>query len=419
MGNIRLKICLLSYRSNPRSGGQGIYIKFLSKALADLGHKVDVISSEPFPELDSRVRLIKIFGLNLFEKENHITALKFKHLFSFTDFFEWISMLTGGFSEPYTFGRRVLKYFKRNDSDYDIIHDNQSLCHALISLKQKGWPVLATIHHPISLDLKIAIEHEKRWQYKLLINRWHHFLKMQKSVAKQIDQVVTVSESSRNDIEKDFGVARKNITVIHNGIDTEIFKPLPQIERNSETIMTTTSSDSPLKGLSYLLKAVAALTEEFPSLHLNILGKVNEGGTAARLIKELNLGSKVSFFSDISTREIVELYAKASCAVVPSLYEGFGLPAGEAMACEVPVVSTDGGALPEVVGEAGLIVMAGDHQALKESIAFLLKNPYLRKEYGKKGRERIMKKFSWYRCAKQMEYLYVKSLKASGKGYVS
>ena len=154
-------------------------------------------------------------------------------------------------------------------------------------------------------------------------------------------------------------------------------------------------------------------------MHLNILGKVNEGGTAARLIKDLKLGTKVSFFSDISTSEIVELYAKATCAVVPSLYEGFGLPAGEAMACEVPVVSTDGGALPEVVGEAGLIVKAGDHQALKESIAYLLKNPDLRKEYGKKGRERIMKKFSWYRCAKQMEYLYVKSLKASGKGYVS
>ncbi len=418
MGNRSLKICLLSYRSNPRSGGQGIYVSFLSKALADLGHQVDVISSEPFPELDSRVKLIKIFGLNLFEKENHVTALKFRHLFSFTDFFEWLSMLTGGFAEPYTFGRRVLKYLKWSNSDYDIIHDNQSLCHALISLKKKGWPVIATIHHPISLDLKIAIEHEERWQYKLLINRWHYFLKMQKDVARQIDQVVTVSESSKNDIAKDFGVATENITVVHNGIDTEIFKPLPQIERNSETIMTTTSSDSPLKGLTYLLKAIAALIEEFPNLHLNILGKVNEGGTAARLIKDLKLGTKVSFFSDISTSEIVELYAKATCAVVPSLYEGFGFPAGEAMACEVPVVSTNGGALPEVVGEAGLIVEAGNHEALKESIAYLLKNPSLREDYGKKGRERIMQKFSWYRCAKQMESLYVKSLKASGKSYV-
>ena len=384
-----------------------------------LGHQVDVISSEPFPELDSNVKLIKIFGLNLFEKKNHVTALRFRHLFSFTDFFEWLSMLTGGFAEPYTFGRRVLEYLKKNNPDYDIIHDNQSLSYALISLKKIGWPVFATVHHPISLDLKIALDHEKRWQYKLLINRWHYFLRMQKRVAQQINHVVTVSESSKKDIEKDFGVARENITVVHNGIDTEIFKPLPQIERTSETIMTTTSSDSPLKGLTYLLKAVAALTEEFPNLHLNILGKVNEGGTAARLIKELKLGTKVSFFSDISTSEIVELYAKAACAVVPSLYEGFGLPAGEAMACEVPVVSTNGGALPEVVGEAGLIVEAGDYEALRESIAYLLKNPDLRENYGKKGRERIMQKFSWYRCAKQMESLYVKSLKASGKDYVS
>ena len=419
MGNRRLKICLLSYRSNPRSGGQGVYIKFLSKALADLGHQVDVISSEPFPELDSRVKLIKIFGLNLFEKENHVTALRFKHLFSFTDFFEWLSMLTGGFAEPYTFGRRVLKYLKRNNSNYDIIHDNQSLCYALISLKKKGWPVIATIHHPISLDLKIAIEHEERWRYKLLINRWHYFLRMQKDVARKIDQVVTVSESSKNDIAKDFEVARENIAVVYNGVDTEIFRPLPQIERTSETIMTTTSSDSPLKGLTFLLKAVAELTEEFQNLHLNILGRVNDGGTAARLIKELKLDTKVSFFSDISTSEIVELYAKAACAVVPSLYEGFGFPAGEAMACEVPVVSTNGGALPEVVGEAGLIVEAGDHGALAKSIAYLLRNPDLRGEYGKKGRNRMIQKFSWYRCAKQMESIYVRSLRASGKGYVS
>ena len=328
-------------------------------------------------------------------------------------------MLTGGFAEPYTFGRRVLKYLKNNHADYDIIHDNQSLSYALITLKKKGWPVFATIHHPISLDLKIALDHEKRWQYKFLINRWHHFLRMQKRVARQIDHVVTVSESSKKDITRDFNVAKDNITVVNNGIDTEIFKPLPQIERVAETIMTTSSADSPLKGLPYLLKAVAGLTEEFPNLHLNILGKLNEGGTASKLIEELELGNKVSFFSDISTSEIVMLYAKASCAVVPSLYEGFGLPAGEAMACQVPVVSTDGGALPEVVGEAGLIVSTGDHKALGESIAYFLRSPDLRKEYGEKGRERIVKKFSWYRCAKQMESLYLKSLETSGIDYVS
>tara|TARA_B100000579_G_C22604841_1_gene744393 strand:+ start:26 stop:754 length:729 start_codon:yes stop_codon:yes gene_type:complete len=242
---------------------------------------------------------------------------------------------------------------------------------------------------------------------------------MQKRVARQIDHVVTVSESSKKDITRDFNVAKDNITVVNNGIDTEIFKPLPQIERVAETIMTTSSADSPLKGLPYLLKAVAGLTEEFPNLHLNILGKLNEGGTASKLIEELELGSKVSFFSDISTSEIVMLYAKASCAVVPSLYEGFGLPAGEAMACQVPVVSTDGGALPEVVGEAGLIVSTGDHKALGESIAYFLRSPDLRKEYGEKGRERIVKKFSWYRCAKQMESLYLKSLETSGIDYVS
>ena len=142
--NPTLKVCLLGYRSNPYSGGQGIYIKFLSKALVDAGHSVDVISGEPYPELDERVRLIKLPGLNLFEANNHVTALRPKHLLSYTDFFEWFSMLTGGFPEPYTFGRRLVRYFKRNRPGYDIVHDNQSLCYGTLKLQKMGVPVITT-----------------------------------------------------------------------------------------------------------------------------------------------------------------------------------------------------------------------------------------------------------------------------------
>ena len=107
-----LRIALLGYRSNPYSGGQGVYIKYLSRALTALGHEVDVISGEPYPELDANVRLIKLPGLNLFEAPNHVTALRLRHLRSATDFFEWLSMLSGGFPEPYTFGRRVERWLR-------------------------------------------------------------------------------------------------------------------------------------------------------------------------------------------------------------------------------------------------------------------------------------------------------------------
>ena len=415
----KLKICLLSYRSNPYSGGQGIYVKFLSKALVEMGHEVDVMSSEPYPELDSRVKLIKIPGLNLFGKKNHVTAIRAKNLLSFTDFFEWFSMLTGGFPEPYTFGRRILKYFKKNTPCYDVIHDNQSLSFAILKLQEIGWPLITTIHHPISTDLKIAIEHEPRWQYRLLINRWHSFLKMQKKVAAQLNHVVTVSESSKKDIGSDFNVPLENITVVHNGIDTEIFSPQPKTPRAPYTVVATASADAPLKGLDYLLKAIAELKNEFPTIQLNVIGKINEDGASSRLIKELDLKDHVNFFSDLETNEIVSLYASATCAVVPSIYEGFGLPAAEAMACKVPVVSTDGGALPEVVGSAGLLVPARNKAALKDAISKFLHHPELRTEYAEKGRQRIVDNFSWQECAKQMEDLYRNVIQTADRNHVS
>ena len=219
-----LKICLLGYRSNPYSGGQGIYIKYLSKALADAGHLVEVISGQPYPELDERVKLIKLPGLNLFEADNHVTALRPKHLLSFTDFIEWFSMLTGGFAEPYTFGRRLVSYFKKHQPDYDIVHDNQSLSYGALKLQNMGVPLVTTIHHPITSDLRIALANANSWQMRLLIRRWHSFLNMQKKVVRKLNHLVTVSEASRRDIARDFQVSETQINIVTNGIDVDVFK---------------------------------------------------------------------------------------------------------------------------------------------------------------------------------------------------
>ncbi|MBO6554976.1 MAG: glycosyltransferase family 4 protein [Pseudomonadales bacterium] len=404
----KLKICLLGYRSNPYSGGQGIYLKFLSKALVERGHRVDVISGEPYPELDERVRLIKLPGLNLFEAENHVTALRPHHLTSYTDFIEWWSMLTGGFAEPYTFGRRLVDYFKRHQPDYDIVHDNQSLCYGTLQLQKMGVPLLTTIHHPITSDLRIALQSAENWKMRLLIRRWHSFLRMQKKVVRQLKNLVTVSEASRFDIATDFSVPEDTLKIVHNGIDTEVFRPIPDILREPYTIMATASADAPLKGLDYLIHAIAQLRNEIPDLKLNVLGKLKEDGDTAKLIKRLNIGDRITFHSGLTSEEVAELYARATCAVVPSIYEGFGLPAGEAMACGVPIISTDGGALPEVVGDAGITVPTRDAGAIASSIRVMMDDADLRERLAGRGRKRILEKFSWAVAAEQMEKLYRK-----------
>ena len=402
----KLKICLLGYRSNPYSGGQGIYIKFLSKALVDAGHSVEVISGEPYPELDPRIRLIKLPGLNLFESENHVTALRPVHLLSYTDFFEWFSMLTGGFPEPYTFGRRLVAHFKRHKPNYDIVHDNQCLSYGTLQLQQMGIPLVTTIHHPITSDLRIALASTSSWKLRLLIRRWHSFLGMQKKVVKKLRHIVTVSRASRADIATDFEISEAHIGIVHNGIDTVVFRPRPEVTREPFTVMATASADAPLKGLDYLLHAIAQLKDELPQIKLNVLGKLKEDGESSALIKKLGLDDQITFHSGLTSEEVSILYARATIAVVPSIYEGFGLPAGEAMACGVPVISTDGGALPEVVGDSGIIVPTRRADKIAEAIKQLFSDENLRASLAEKGRQRILDNFSWEIAARDVVDVY-------------
>ena len=411
MADKPLKICLLGYRSQPYGGGQGIYIKYLSKALVNAGHSVDVISGQPYPHLDSRVRLIPMPSLNLFEAPNHVTDLRPRHLLSYTDFIEWFSMLTGGFSEPYTFGRRIVGYLKQHGSTYDVIHDNQSLCYGLVQLQKLGMPIVCTVHHPITSDRDIALASATTFKQRLLIRRWHSFLRMQKKVIQQLDHVVTVSNRSRADIAAAFGVSHSALTVVYNGIDTDEFRPIPEINRRPLRIMATASADVPLKGLDYLLQAVAKLKGQHPNLDLLIVGKLKEDGATNRLIKRLGIASRLTFVSGIDTEQLVRYYAEASIVVVPSIYEGFGLPAGEAMASGVPVIATRGGALPEVVGDAGIQVPVKDAEAIAAAIQDLLEDPGKRALLGQAGRQRITRLFSWEIAAEQMTRYYRKVLR--------
>jgi glycosyltransferase involved in cell wall biosynthesis len=399
-----LRIALLGYRSHPYGGGQGVYIKYLSKALVEAGHEVDVISGPPYPHLDPRVSLIELPSLDLFA--NGLRSLRPRHLKSLTNIIEWTSKLTGGFAEPYTFGRRAVKFLRANRQRYDLVHDNQSLSYGMLEIQAMGIPLVTTLHHPITSDLRIALRAARRWYQRLLIRRWHSFLRMQKKVVGRLENIVTVSERSRLDIAEDFDIHVEGVGLVYNGIDTEEFRPLPDVSRRPWRLMATASADAPLKGLRFLLKAYARLLERYPQLELLVVGQPRPGGDTERLLQRLGLAGKVQFVSGISTAQMVRYYAEATMAVVPSVYEGFGLPAGEAMACGVPVVSTDGGALPEVVGDAGVVVPAANVNELAAAITALLEDPARREALGRAGRKRIDELFCWRVTAGQMTGYY-------------
>ncbi len=401
-----LRIALLGYRSHPHVGGQGIYLHYLSKALVDLGHSVDVISGPPYPDLDARVNLIPLPSLDLYAHKNPHWALRPKHLLSLADLSEWWSKLSGGFGEPYSFGRRLVGYFKKNKPHYDIIHDNQSLCYGLLQLQKRGENVIATVHHPITRDRELAIAAATTKGQRWLINRWYGFLVMQEKVVQKLNHVVTVSQQSQQDIAEAFGRPLEKITLIPNGIDTEIFKPLPNVERKMWQLITTASSDQPLKGLSVLLNALAQFRTEFPLLRLLVIGKLKPDGVTENELHTLKLADCVEFKTGISTEQLVREYAESKLAIVPSLYEGFGLPAGEALACAIPLICSDGGALPEVVGNAAFMVKAGDVAELVHALRTLLTNEAMCEQLSIAGREHSLQHLSWQVVGEQLSDYY-------------
>lgn len=410
----QLRICLTGYRSAPFSGGQGVYLKHLSRALLDAGQLVDVVSGPPYPELDERVRLIKLPSLDLHATQNRLAALRPAHLASFADSFEYVSTLSGGFPEPYTFGRRLVKFIARHGWQYDIIHDNQSLSYGILKLQQQGWPIVSTLHHPITRDQELALGSAPDWLMRLLVKRWHSFLFMQKRVLRKLQHLVAVSDFSRRDFADSFGADAGRIEVVHNGIDILQFRPMPEVQRQEQRLIAVASADVPLKGVSCLLQAVAKLQEKWPKLRLTLIGPLKPKGASARLMRELHIENRVESFRGLGSEELTRKYAEASLAVVPSLYEGFGLPAGEAMACGLPVVSSDGGALPEIVGEAGITVPKGDAAALASAIDRLLQDPGLRLRLGRAGMERVSTCFSWQAAAEKMLDYYHRSFPLSG-----
>jgi glycosyltransferase involved in cell wall biosynthesis len=394
-----LRIAYLTYRGRPHVGGQGVYTRHLTKALADLGHTVEVFSGQPYPVLDARIALHELPSLDTFNDHYPGRLPGFWEIKTRADLLEVAQFCTGTFPEPLAFSYRALRALRPRLGQFDLVHDNQCLGYGILALERR-IPTIVTLHHPITKDRRLEIDHAPNWRKRWSVGRWYSFVKMQGRVASRLPRIVVVSENSIRDINADMGVPVDRMRLVPVGVDPQLFRPRPDVSPVPHRLITTASADVALKGLPYLLEAVAKLRTE-RDVTLTVIGQPKPG-KSMDLIRALDLEPAVTFVSGVTDEQIVELYAEAQLAVVPSLYEGFSLPAIEAMATGTTLIATNGGALPEVTGRDGDTVLscrAGDVDALAATIARGFDDPELRARVGAAGRQRVLQRWTWRRCA--------------------
>ncbi|MFD4665850.1 glycosyltransferase family 4 protein [Streptomyces halstedii] len=412
-GDRPLRIALLTYKGNPYCGGQGVYVRHLGRELARLGHSVEVIGAQPYPVLDEGVPLTELPSLDLYRQPDPFRTPGRGEYRDWIDAAEVATMWTGGFPEPLTFSLRARRHLLGRRGDFDVVHDNQTLGYGLLG--DLGAPLVTTIHHPVTVDRRLDLEAADSRVRRLSVRRWYAFTRMQKRVARRLPSVLTVSASSRQEIVDDLGVRPERVQVVHIGADTDLWSPDPSVAEVPGRIVTTSSADVPLKGLVHLIEALAKVRTGNPGAHLVVVGKRAEDGPVAQAIERHGLTDAVEFVKGISDAELVDLVRGAQISCVPSLYEGFSLPAAEAMATGTPLVATTGGAIPEVTGpdgEACLAVPPGDADALATALGRLLGDAELRARLGAAGRARVLANFTWARAAAGTAELYRQAIAA-------
>ena len=410
-----MKICLLSYRGNPYCGGQGIYLMCIARELVKMGHEVHAIVGPPYPFEMEGVTLHRISNHNYFNvKENYIKPHKPFATFQPLNFYEFIAAKFGIFPEIETFSFRAFLKLKEilKTERFDIIHDNQCLGYGYLLIKNFGIPIISTLHHPLSIDRTTWFEYPSDFSLKMMRVLYYPLI-MQRFVTNRMDRIITVSHDSAKEIQKAFGTPLEKQSVVYNGLDTSIFHPVPGVKKKKNSIIFVGNVEDRKKGVSYLLRAIT-LTKN--KVHLTVV----DGGAPNRRfvphwIDKFGINDRITFTGKITTERLVELYSEHEIAVSPSIYEGFGFPAAEAMACELPVIASDGGALPEVVGEhlkTAYVVPTRDPEALAAGIDYLIDNPAKRIAMGKAGRKRVLETFTWENAAKEMVDVYEEVIRA-------
>lgn len=399
-----LKIALLSYRSDPFSGGQGIYIKNISEALHNRGHEITIFSGNPLPEVNKAIKVVRIETPGFFETFDSLERLKIftsleKNRLNFMDFFE---TFTGTFTEPVFFGERLVKnkYFQETVDEFDIFHDNQSISSYPETVLKK---LVTTLHHPIHVDKEIDLTTEKSFLTRLSIKRWYSFLNFQKKNLKAVKKVISPSLSSKNDICRYFDYPSKNISVIWNGINLDDCK-LHQRESFNANFLTIISADVPMKNLKTVLKALYLLKQEGINAKLTIVGDLRKDNN--KLIDRLGLTKEITYKSKLPRKQLIQSLNNADIGIAPSKYEGFGFPLVEMIATGLPVIVSDKASLPELAGNAGLIFNSSDSNDLKEKMKELIENAALRNKVTENSKLRRDDFFGWDEYAKKLEDLY-------------
>lgn len=400
-----MRICLLTYRGNMYCGGQGIYVYYLSRELQKLGHEVHIISGPPYPRVAEGVELHKLKShsaiVSHYGNSNHAGPVR-----SPVDMYELALTRIGVYTEPLTFSIRAYQKIKtlRPGVKFDVIHDNQCLGYGLTMMGRLDIPLVATIHHPICIDREADFG-QARSRMERLRRRWFYsfYIPMQSFVARRVDQVITVSECSAKAIERHIGIPTERIRVVYNGVDVNLFRNHNGIPKEPGSVIFVGNTEDRKKGIIHLLKALNLLRDRRPARLTIVDGGAPETTYAPALVREYGLQEQVTIVRRLSVEELVKRYSSAEIAVVPSLFEGFGFPAAEAMACELPVITTKAGSLPELVsdGENGILVEPGDVTALAASIERLLEDGELRRRMGNVGREIAQRKFNWEQAAQQ------------------
>ena len=399
-----LKIALLSYRSDPFSGGQGIYIKNISDALHNRGHEITIFSGNPLPEVNKAIKVVRIETPGFFETFDSLERLKIftsleKNRLNLMDFLE---TFTGTFTEPVFFGERLVKnkYFQETVDEFDIFHDNQSISSYPETVLKK---LVTTLHHPIHVDKEIDLTSEKSFLKRLSIKRWYSFLNFQKKNLKAVKKVISPSLSSKNDICRYFDYPSKNISVIWNGINLDDCK-FHQRESFNANFVTIISADVPMKNLKTVLKALYLLKQEGINAKLTIVGDLREDNN--KLIDRLGLTKEITYKSKLPRKQLIQSLNNADIGIAPSKYEGFGFPLVEMIATGLPVIVSDKASLPELAGNAGLIFNSSDSNDLKEKMKELIENAALRNKVAENSKLRRDDFFGWDEYAKKLEDLY-------------
>jgi glycosyltransferase involved in cell wall biosynthesis len=413
-----MKICFIMYQGNMYSGGQGVYLYYLTRELSRMGHEVHVLAGPPYPTLAEGVigHNIETYSYWSYhhEKRNFLFERNPLSYFHPVNFYEFVSTRIALSSLLLTFSVRAWMKLRElsREHRFDIVHDNQTLSYGITAMQWSGFPVIATIHHPLTIDLQNALRQARTPYEQARRVLWSPWV-MQQIVARRLPRVIVVSETSRRSVQQAFDLDPTRMRVVHNGVDTDIFRPLPDEQRKPGLILYVGNSEDRNKGARYLIEALHLLRDEPLDYQLALVDQKRDRlKLVPRLVQEFGLQSRVHFTGRVPTEQLVRLYNQATIVVSPSLYEGFGLPAAEAMSCATPVIATTGGAFPEVVdhGQTGWLVPPGDSRSLATAIQLLMGDPELRDQLGAAGRRSVLERFSWRKAAEETLAVYEEML---------